>query len=147
MRHLITVDVPGRPRTKGSLKGGRTPDGRDRMVDTPLSKQWRATVADAVKPLIADIEKVERGKTWWRLRPGWPIAGAVKVEVTFFFERTGVAELPTGRNFGDIDKLLRNVLDALKDAGLYTDDSLVMDVRGAKYFGAQEGAWISAWEM
>lgn len=152
-RRLINVFVGGRPRTKGSLLAARTPgSGRVKQSDTVLSKEWRVLVSNAVVPLIADHETGPAGDRW-RLREGWPFTGAVRVNVTFYFERpkSNKDEWPTARGFGDVDKLLRNVGDALKDAGLYVDDSLVVRMDGTKDFVTDryprsEGAEIGVWE-
>jgi Holliday junction resolvase RusA-like endonuclease len=52
----------------------------------------------------------------------------------FAFSREGanVVDWPVAITYGDIDKLTRNVLDALTDARLYCDDSLVIDVHASK---------------
>lgn len=140
---LLDVWVSGRPRTKGSLKGGRTGAGGVRLADTPLSKAWRAEICNTVVSLIADEvpEVPPDRKGHWRLRVGWPYAGPVIVRASFYFQRTrnDTDERPIARGYGDLDKLLRNVLDALKDSGVYRDDSQVVGAVAAKWFRDERG--------
>jgi Holliday junction resolvase RusA-like endonuclease len=64
----------------------------------------------------------------------------VRVTASFTFERLGPSAqhlpwpvLNAGVNAnGDLDKLLRNLLDAMKDAQLIADDSLVVELRSIK---------------
>lgn len=147
MLKIVDVWVPGRPRTKGSLGGGRGPDGRMVLADSPQSKTWRKTVSDTVIPLISD-PVVVKDRTRWRLRVGWPKEGvAIAVSVMFVYKRQGESMVPIGRQWGDLDKLLRNVFDALQDAKVYKDDAQVQRVTSYKSFGDQEGAHIQVWEL
>lgn len=156
MKEIISVWVPGHPRTKGSLTGGRTGAGGVRLADSTLSRQWRAAICDVLVPEITD-PVVKRGKTWRQLRPGWPRRDVpIAVSAWFWFERPvlGRGAEPIGRQYGDLDKLVRNVLDALQDSGVYADDAQVqrlMEV-GKSFCGfgehsRGEGAQITVWEM
>lgn len=122
--------VPGRPRTKGSLKPARTGSGAVRLVDTVHSKEWRSAVCKAVIPLIADedVSIPEGKKGRWRLRHGWPSLDPILVRATFYYQRSAndTDARPINRQYGDLDKLMRNVLDALQDSGVYRDDSQVV---------------------
>lgn len=87
-----------------------------------------------------------------------PYAGAVRVEVIFRFPRPK-GHYGTGRNAGnlkpsapehhitkpDVDKLLRAILDGLTAAGIYHDDSQVVEVETFKHYatGDNPGATIS----
>lgn len=152
MRKLIEVWVGGRPRTKGSLRPVRTPGGQIRQVEEVKgSKAWRTTVSNTVIPEILDEVKVDGMRSRWRLREGWPNQSVVIVAARFYFDRpkSNTDPFPTAVTFGDTDKLLRNVLDALKDARVYADDSQVADVSGCKRFvestALGEGASITVW--
>lgn len=140
---LVDVFVPGVPRTKGSLEivnsGGR---GRPAHVqETEESKRWRMLM---VQVLRQDNER--RGFTSAYL-------GGVSVIATFF-QRVSDPTKKVAES-GDLDKLLRNVLDALSvnrdnpklGAGVIGDDMQVIDLRGRKHpQGAREsgpGAYIS----
>lgn len=121
---MIDVWIPGRPRTKGSLQPQvrhdaqgrvarrRTAAGREtvdvRMVDTPESKAWRLTVATALRDaMIAQrLPKI--------MRPN-RVAGRLVVWVPY--------RDPTNRLAGDADKHLRQLFDAMTDAGVWEDDA------------------------
>jgi crossover junction endodeoxyribonuclease RusA len=47
---------------------------------------------------------------------------------------------PSSHAIGDIDKLTRACLDALTDAGVWNDDSQVVDLRARKVFVREGGA-------
>lgn len=143
MRLLIDVFVPGWPRTKGSVehKGG------GRVSDSDLSIKWRQMMAYKFRNAYAG-------------QP--PAEGAIRTEL--------IAMLPVAtwedlikrgaRGNGDIDKLLRNVFDALAQdlkkphlsAAVYVDDAQVIDERTRKYRasaleGRQAGVYVRAWEV
>lgn len=129
----VRVWVPGRPRTKGSLKAvhQRGTAGRPCKVwlteDGEFSKAWKLTMMQAIREQVV----CER------------YAGAVEVHAFFRFERERGAGLtrdevdavwPTGRQYGDEDKLRRNLLDALTQSALLADDSLVVGGQTWKRF-------------
>jgi Holliday junction resolvase RusA-like endonuclease len=103
---LVAVWVPGVPRTKGSLDA--------RMQDTPQSKRWRQLVA-------AEIERDMRV----RYADGRPLPVGLRyqgpVAVRCVFVRAD--------GIGDVDKLARNVLDALTDSRVIADDVQVVELR------------------
>ncbi len=110
---VLAVHVPGRPRTKGSM---RIVNSRTKVLEESVagSVRWRQLVA----------YQVERER-----RSGWPYSGPVGVELSF-----GLPVDPIEVQAGDIDKLTRNILDALSycsdrcsrpcrnHAGVYVDD-------------------------
>ena len=131
--------IPGRPRTKGSLKpmhrrgqGGR-PCKVGLTEDHALSTPWKNTMVRALRLEQARMSGLRR-----------PVAVAypdpVEVHAFFRFERDlSVAERtmgevvpshstswPTDDGIGDEDKLRRNVLDALTQSGLILDDRMVI---------------------
>lgn len=130
---LAVFRVDGRPRTKGSLKP-ITPRGqRTRLVeDHPHSKPWRMKIVRTLRerlPHLADPKHL-------------PHAGPVEVVVTFWFAQEG----PTGKALayptvnagayanGDLDKLERNLNDALEDAGVIENDcQVVRHVSGKRW--------------
>lgn len=130
---LIDTFVEGRPRTKGSLKPiVNWASQKVMMVEqVGLSTAWRRTVSNHMVALVARKE----GKGW-RLMNGWPRRKAVSVALVFVFEREhgDGDEWPVKVGYGDVDKLTRNVLDALTDAKVYADDSLVRVVTARKVF-------------
>lgn len=158
---LTQTWVPGHPKTKGSLtaKGGYA-------TDTPASKRWRALMAERVRQ---DIERRRHPEpNVWIDETAWPYTGPVLVAAYFWLEpttgkaiehaqRTGAA---TWDKAGDVDKLARNLLDALGSprhpkrldaplcAEVYKDDNQVINCNVWKFpadrsRGRAPGAWIS----
>ena len=97
---------PGQPRTKGSLD--------ERHQDTPQSKAWRRLMAGACRDDLARR---------WPTPAMVPIPYPSPVAVTAYWF---LPREPTAYGAGDIDKLLRNLLDALSapTPGRTTDASL-----------------------
>lgn len=130
-RVLAEVWIPGRPRTKGSLND----HGNGGMSDSPASKRWRAAMVDSVRANIGF------GRPPLSLQPirvealcFMPAATAELVGDDIVFAATSPKR--TSGN-GDLDKLARNLLDALardlhddarKGAELFTDDVRVIDL-------------------
>lgn len=118
--------VPGKPKTKGSLDFY----GRGKVAQTVRgSTRWAQ--------MIEEVSRREYGVKE-------PMSGAVSVHLIFVLERDPLAE-----RAGDIDKLARNVLDALKKAGVYGDDNQVVKLVAEKIGrnGTSDyGVWISAYE-
>lgn len=107
--------VHGVPKPKGSMRHV----GRGRMIEQLAgSKPWREAVKWAALEAVAAA--------------GWTtLTGPVQVDVVFSFAKPksapkGRRTWPITRSTGDIDKLLRNCLDALVDAGVLRDDSQVV---------------------
>jgi hypothetical protein len=145
---ITEVWVPGNPRTKGSLtaKGGYA-------KDTVQSSRWRALMAEQVR---RDIER--RNAT----HPGYdppmrPYQGAVDVELVAFLAVPSTVndsiEVPAiWHNAGDVDKLARNVLDAIAadaksaimNGGAIVNDNQVVRLVAEKYAAApgEQGLWL-----
>lgn len=128
---MITVWVPGCPKTKGSMEVQHARGGRGRaprlVQSVDGSERWAALVAESVKNAMLE-----------------PMSGPVAVRMVFWLP---VADVAVGRP-GDIDKLARNVLDALTKAGVYEDDAQVVEMPTYKYPARSEigpGVLIQAW--
>ena len=145
-RILADVFVPGRPRTKGSLKTycmqNRTHTIRHEE-QVAESKPWRAKMARALR----EVQLATSGRLLQH-------TGAVEVRLTFWFPREdsvsgGVWEShdtpwPTAISLGDADKLTRNALDAMltptkRDgmelcSALLADDSQVVGLTVWKFW-------------
>lgn len=123
----VRVWVPGRPRTKGSLKPvhRRLGGGRCSVSLTEsgvYAVAWKEQMIKAIRSACVCVR--------------WP--GPVEVHTFFRFERLTAEELkpesgwrwPTREKgeyaHGDEDKLRRNALDALTQSGLILDDSQVV---------------------
>jgi Holliday junction resolvase RusA-like endonuclease len=126
---LLAVWVPGRPKTKGSMRVRNAKTGAmSEAVEG--SKRWRqlvhyATVAEMARSGDAEV---------------YPLAGSVHVDAWFYLPVD-----PTGRRAGDLDKLARNLLDALQDAGVYTDDVQVTELGLFKVQAGELGPGVEFW--
>lgn len=133
----VRVWVPGRARTKGSLK-----PMHKRGTNGARCKVWLTENGDFSVPWKkAIIAAVREACVCERY------SGAVEVHAFFRFERedgvdtlsSGVpADWPTGHQYGDEDKLRRNLLDALTQSALLADDALVVGGQTWKRFCAQD---------
>lgn len=119
MRARLVTFVEGVPRPKGSMKE----QGRGHLVQSVKgSSAWGQAVAVAVR------------KVW----TAEPILGPVSVSLQFWFvaaDWPGTYRMdprPTGQSVGDLDKLERNVLDALTRAGVWKDDRQVVEMQSSK---------------
>lgn len=130
---LAEVWVPGRPRPKGSMRCmGK---GHHMEEDNPDSKPWRIMMARA---LVADRD---RRRIQQDARCAYP--HEVDVSIVAFFPERG----PTP---GDVDKLARNVLDALQDSvsgspAVLADDAQVVGLLSERTWVDDEvlqGIWI-----
>ena len=127
----MTITVYGVPAPQGSksFKGMR--GGHAILAESSKKvKPWR----EAVKWAAVDV--MDRSKReYGGFGQGEAFAGPVTVEVDFYFThpKTGKRR-PTHSVKPDIDKLLRSTFDALKDAGVYEDDSRICSVVARKHY-------------
>jgi Holliday junction resolvase RusA-like endonuclease len=127
----LVVTVFGRPVTQGSKTRTRYGMRDDNGVRL---RPWR----EAVKTAALDALGGPDSTTWQRLD------GPVSVSAAFTFDRPKSAPKsrqcwPTTRSSGDLDKLVRAVFDALTDAGVWRDDSQVVEVSAAKLHVGDSG--------
>lgn len=108
----LDVFIPGIPCTKGSWIGVTTKTGRVAMrAANKAEKAWAQTVAWTVKAKMLET----------RIKPITKPAG-VAVRLIFHMRKP---DSPTNRfPMGDLDKLMRSVLDALSGIA-YQDDGQV----------------------
>lgn len=142
---VTEVWVPGAPKTKGSLDFY----GRGKVAENVAgSGAWRKMIAERVA--------AERGSRGLFV----PSSVAVGVRVLFVLPvPVGLADLtapelvdhaPIETGTGDVDKLYRNVLDALADAGAYRNDVQVRKLLGGAVYATDfepAGAFIQCWEL
>lgn len=117
MTNLLSFTVHGTPKPKGSLRH----IGHGRMVEQVNgSKEWRETVAWAAR----------------QAHSGPALDGPLIVTAIVYLPRpkTNRDAYPTKRWSGDSDKHARNINDALVDAGVIVDDSLIIDSITRKRF-------------
>jgi Holliday junction resolvase RusA-like endonuclease len=132
---LTEVWIPGHARTKGSLaaKGGY-------VQDTPQSKRWRALMAEVVrKDLLTRFGPITL-KSLSSAFVKLPYAGPVAVEIDVWLPVADVIKAGAG----DVDKLARNVLDAIAadaknavmNGGVIANDNQVIDLSIRKWRAA-----------
>lgn len=119
---VLNFWVPGPPKTKGSMRVVNA--SRAVLADSPASKRWRKLVAYAA-------EQAKEAKGPW-VGVAWPMDKSIPVAVDLTF---GLSGDPVAPRAGDLDKLYRNVLDALTDAEVYEDDVQVVRLSGSKSEG------------
>lgn len=143
--------VPGHPRPKGSMDAQQVVDGageltgRVRLVSKPHAVRWQRLV-----------QKHVEGMRWA------PILDApCEVNLTFWFAPAslGITQrylathpFPTHPHVGDLDKLVRSVLDALQEADVYANDRQVVrivtdKVWARREYGEQPGVGIRVAEL
>jgi crossover junction endodeoxyribonuclease RusA len=131
---IIDVAVNGEPAPQGSKSfKGIAKNGRAIMVESSRRvKPWRHRVQDAFEGEIRALAD--------RFPGMFPLTGPVALELTFTMRKPASAPkrrrtFPVKRP--DVDKLLRAVLDAGTAAGLWCDDSQVVDLSTRKAFPAE----------
>lgn len=140
--------VAHRPCPKGSMRyAGRRPKGGAILVDQlEGTKPFAEAVVAAARKAVADHP---RGETLPVMKPG-----RVMLNLSFVFPRpksTPKSHAPVTRSTGDLDKLCRNVFDALTTAGVMQDDSQVTSLTTSKRYcdDSPDGyAYVSArWQV
>jgi Holliday junction resolvase RusA-like endonuclease len=130
---LLAFEVPAvQPKPKGSLNGRCLRDRKHTVVyreDVIDSKRYRTAVRNAC------VKEMRNAR--WEMAP---TAKAVSVRAMFYLAKSHVVKagkrtdaywpshetpFPTAHDIGDLDKMCRNVGDALTDAKLIADDSLI----------------------
>jgi len=112
----VDTFIIGHPKPKGSMRAF-VPKGSRKVVvreQVSGSKPWRDIVA---------LHLIE-----WTARGAFPIESPVEVRLHFRVPKpkTSKRKFPTSQRDGDIDKLTRNMLDAMVDAGILRDDCYVV---------------------
>lgn len=118
------VVVRGVPAPQGSKRGFVVGNRAVLVESSAKVRPWREDVRHAAQECFEQ-----------------PLVGPVSVEVVFLLPRpksvsTKRRPLPTVKP--DLDKLLRSTLDALKSAGVYGDDSQVVQVACSKVYAEDQ---------
>lgn len=137
----VRLFIPGRSRTKGSLDPYQTGRGSGTIKitqrDRELSRLWKLKMVKVLRETLGITTAKIGGKVV--RTDAEPYAGAVEVHRFFRFERevrtaaghegetwpSQDTPWPTVKFIGDVDKLTRNLLDALEQSGVIADDCLV----------------------
>lgn len=157
LRVITETFVPGCPKTKGSLDF----HGSGRVTENVIgSKEWRRQVAYLVRSERSGRGLVEPSPA--SVAVGVRVLFVLPVPVGVYRVDPATGELadyiseyaPIEVRSGDLDKLCRNVLDALTDAGAYEDDVQVCRLIADKVYAdgrtagsSHSGALVQAWEM
>lgn len=145
-RPVLEVHVFGQPAPQGSKSAFRNKyTGKIQQVESSKAvKPWR----EAVKHAALDVLAARHGTT----DPFWILDQPVFIYTVFTFVRpkthyrTGrnahllrddAPAYPCTKNRNDIEKLDRSTRDALTDAGVWTDDSLVAHHDSWKVFARE----------
>lgn len=125
---VIEFFVPGIPQPQGS-KTGFVQGGRAVVVDKnpKLLKPWRKAVTSAAAEAWAGRDPLERGVIV-RATFGMPKGKSVKRHEPFVRP--------------DLDKLARSLLDGVTDAGLWKDDSQVVELAIRKIYADPPGVRV-----
>lgn len=167
----ITIAAYGTPATKGSREyKGHRPGKGGRMVPILVDSSdktlapWTKAVAQATRDAMTNVQgSPERADSTGvpglvEITPRPPLDGPLSVEVTFTVPKParvkGSPAWPATRSSGDLDKLLRAVLDAAVKGGAFTDDSRVVEVTAKKVYPGEgldalerPGALIRVWRL
>lgn len=127
---VLSFDVKGAPAPQGSKTAfNQKGTGKAMMKESSKKlKPWRTDVKEA-----AEAEIAARGWT--------PLDGPVDVQFFFRFNRpksVSYAKRPLPTVYPDFDKLARSTCDALKAAGVYRDDCLIVDGHIKKRYASSE---------
>jgi Holliday junction resolvase RusA-like endonuclease len=135
--------IAGRPRTKGSLNAYCS-KGRDHKLvwreQVKDSKAWRMTMA-------RQLQREARFNYGEHLLLEIP----VELRLVYFFRREdedrSTEPYPTAMTVGDLDKLDRNVLDALTSSGIVKDDRYVVRIMSEKRWGNVAGVQLTLMQI
>ena len=133
MPPFIDLVVHGVPAPQGSKKGGYSAKTGKTFVyeqNSKTQKSWRQDVIAAAVELreVANVETFD---------------GPIQVFVEFRLPRpasVNIRRRPFPSVKPDIDKILRNTLDALTQAGVYRDDAQVIDLAVKKRYATDDPA-------
>jgi len=146
----VSADQARRPNLQFTVRGVPAPQGSKefkgfsktgRAILTESSRKVRPWRQDVISAAVDAMETLSE----WRV-----LSGAVHVVVEFYLPRP--QGQPKGRRtlpitMPDLDKTVRSTLDALKIAGVYTDDARVTDLTTRKRYVVQDEALGHPWEL
>lgn len=135
---LFRVDgePKGQPRPRAFSRNGKA-----RVYDPGTAEGWRGLISAAARPEL----------------PAEPISGPVRLDVEFAMprpqrlcrRRDDPGAIPHTSK-PDLDNLLKALLDALTQLGLWRDDDQVVEVRAVKHYhelGGRPGALVAVREV
>lgn len=125
----VSFFAAGRPAPQGSKKSV----GNGRFIEaSKFLPAWRAAVVSAARSVYV----------------GEPISTPVRVRIIVFLEKPKKPKFDTApATPPDADKLARGILDALKIAGVYDDDALVVSLEIDKMWATERDDKMSGAEI
>jgi Holliday junction resolvase RusA-like endonuclease len=117
---MFTLFIPGEPRPQGSK--------------TPVRRGEKIVLIEAQKQLPAWREHMTKMLQLKQLEHSTAFTTAVSVELTFWLTRPKSVKRPYATSTYDVDKLTRAVLDSVTKAGVWRDDSDVVDLTARKTY-------------
>lgn len=125
---MLRVWIPGHPKPQGSKIAGRRKDGTVFMREAnSKARPWRNVVIEALQKEAPDT-----------------LEGPVRVGVHFYIPMLkNPIPHPITRSSYDVDKLARNILDALTIAKIVGDDSQVVTLIATKEYSERPGVTIT----
>lgn len=129
---MLDFFAEGTPVPQGS-KNAYLRGGRAVLVDANARlKPWRATVRDAAEAAIAEA--------------GWEtLDEPCRVYLCFTMPRPQRPRWDVPAVKPDLDKLTRAAFDALTDAGVWRDDSRVVEMKVVKRYEGDDGEMPGVW--
>jgi Holliday junction resolvase RusA-like endonuclease len=130
------------------IYGEPIPQGSKRIARRGKGKTQRTFLLDNNEALLHPWRAHVKAQAEDQARYADSLAGPLRVWIRFTFTRppshyrsgrnshllkAGAAAFP-GHGCGDIDKLVRAIFDAFTDAGVWSDDTQVVDVRARKFY-------------
>jgi Holliday junction resolvase RusA-like endonuclease len=132
-RAVLHVNVVGTPAPQGSKRHV----GNGIMIESSKKvKPWRQDVKAAALDRLAGEPPADGELSidigFWLARPKGHYRSGRNAQLL----RDSAPRRPTTKP--DLDKLIRSTLDALKDAGVYRDDSQIVTVYAQKFYADRQ---------
>jgi Holliday junction resolvase RusA-like endonuclease len=141
---LMQTWVPGRPRTKGSMNAYCSRGVTHKLIwkeQVAESKSWKLKVAAQVQRTAL----INYGPAPLKLEV------PLELRLVYFFRREDedmpTEPYPTAMTVGDLDKLDRNIGDALTSSGLIKDDKYIVRIMSEKRWGTTAGVQLTLMQI
>lgn len=159
LAHVLTMTVAGTPRPRPRPRHGARIGKNGQAYSTTYHPKKLRIDKRTGKPTPESLQWV-RAEQWYNAvkdalaahpdKPSQPLEGPLKVDIEVFLERPayldetyadGTFKHPAGEQWApvtpDRDNLDKSATDALKEAGLYKDDALIVDGATTKFYHAR----------
>lgn len=131
----LEFTVFGSARPQGSKTPFKLPNGKIVLVEAAKGhKEWRSKVSLACKMAQMDQQDIT------------PKLGAMQLNVHFIFERPKTVTRAEPTVPADLDKLVRNIGDALTGLA-YKDDAQIVQIMAKKSYGPVAMTAVSVTEL